>query len=402
MIANGLDNDLRQRIAEQGRASFGSDWGPEQWTIAPGRLELLGNHVDYNGGLVLAGAVDRVVAVAIGQGRTPDGLAIVAGDVSPHAFELDLESAVDWRNEDSETGPREYGLGILAAFKGRGVPVRSRAHLSVAGNVPLGFGMSSSAGLCVALTLALAEDELEPADIVSIAQEAEHRAGSPVGAMDQSASVAGGVILFDGSDTSFRRLDPDLGDHVFAVADSGVHHAIGTSAYPRRVDESRRALVLLREHAAPKLQSLGKLGLDQWTAIQSDHPTLLDHVLRRRVEHVVSEVERVRQGVKALDAADWEHFGALMTASGRSSATNYEISHPQVERLVDDLLAMPGVLGARMMGGGEGGPALALLRRGAVSRVAESLDAGYFREFPSSSVPDRFQVCVFGEGARKR
>jgi galactokinase len=115
----------------------------------------------------------------------------------------------------------------------------------------------------------------------------------------------------------------------------------------------------------------------------------------------VSEVERVRQGVAALEAADWEQFGALMTASGRSSATKYEISHHQVERLVGDLLAMPGVRGARMMGGGEGGPALALLHRDAVTGVADALTAGYFTEFPSSSGRDRFQVCVFGEGARK-
>jgi len=401
-MANGLDNDLRQRIAEQGRVSFGTDWSPQHWTIAPGRLELLGNHVDYNGGLVLAGAVDRVVATAIDLAGTADRLAIVAGDVSPDVFQLDPESAMDWRNSDSETGPREYGLGILAALMGRGMPIRRRARVSIAGNVPLGFGMSSSAGLCVALTLALAEDQLDSADLVAIAQEAEHRAGSPVGAMDQSASVAGGVILFDGSDTSFRRLSPDLGDYVFAVADSGVHHAIGTSAYPRRVDESRRALTLLQEHVTPQLNSLGELGPEQWAAIQSDHPALLDHVLMRRVEHVVSEVHRVRQGVSALEAGEWERFGVLMTASGRSSAANYEISHPQVERLVDDLLAMPGVLGARMMGGGEGGPALALLHGNAVAEVADTLDAGYFSEFPSSPGGGRFQVCVFGEGARKR
>lgn len=401
-MANGIDHDLRQRISERGQVSFGSGWAPELWAIAPGRLELLGNHVDYNGGLVLAGAVDRIVAVAIGRDGATDGVSIVAGDVSPDAFQLDPESAMDWRNPGPETGPREYGLGILAALLERGIPIRRQGQLSLAGNVPLGFGMSSSAGLCVSLTLALAEEDLEPADIVAIAQEAEHRAGSPVGAMDQSASVAGGVILFDGSDTSFRRLDPDLGDHVFAVADSGVHHAIGTSAYPRRVDESRRALALLQEHVTPRLQSLGELEPDQWTAIQRDHPTLLDDVLARRVEHVVSEVERVRQGVIALDAADWERFGALMTASGRSSAVNYEISHPRVERLVGDLLALPGVLGARMMGGGEGGPALALLRRDAVASVGDALGNGYFREFPSSETRDRFQVCVFGEGAGRR
>lgn len=396
-----IDQDLQLRILDRGHAAFGPDWLPRRWSSAPGRLELLGNHVDYNGGLVLAGAVDRVVAIGIGQGAEVHGLSIVAGDVSPTPFEIDPVLARGWHNTGSESGPREYALGILAALDQRSVPSITSGQLSIAGNVPLGFGMSSSAALCVALTLTLAESDLSEADIVAIAQDAEHRAGSPVGAMDQSASVAGGVILFDGSDTSFRRLDPELGDYAFAVADSGIHHAIRTSAYPVRVKESQRALKLLQENVHPGLKNLGALSPEEWKMIENDHPDLLDDVLTRRVEHVVSEVERVRVGIGALESEDWERFGALMTASGRSSATDYDISHPRVEELVGDLRALPGVLGARMMGGGEGGPALALLRRDAVDDVATALGKGYFSRYASDSVADRFQVCVFGAGARK-
>jgi galactokinase len=398
-MANGIEPGLRKRIIENGQAAFASTWTPENWVMAPGRLELLGNHVDYNGGLVLAGAIDRVVAIGVAQYASRRGLAFVAGDVSPAPFEIDPSIARDWRGDGASTGPREYALGILAALTERAIQVLDGAELSIAGNVPLGFGMSSSAGLCVALTLALARAELSQADIVAVAQEAEHRAGSPVGAMDQSASVAGGVILFDGSDTSFRRLEPDLGLHVFAVADSGVHHAIGTSSYPERVRESQLALSLIQEHAIADLKSLGELMPDQWLAIHEKG--ILNDVLTRRVEHVVSEVERVRQGVDAVEGADWKRFGSLMTASGRSSATSYDISHPRVEELVADLVATPGVCGARMMGGGEGGPALALLHRDVIDDVADALERGYFARYPSSPVRDRFQVCVFGEGARK-
>lgn len=401
-MADGIDPGLRQRIVDYGQAAFDPAWTPESWVTAPGRLELLGNHVDYNGGLVLAGAVDRVVAIGVTRDASRRGLACVAGDVSPTPFELNPSIARDWRGDGAPTGPREYALGILAALTERAIHCLDGAELSIAGNVPLGFGMSSSAGLCVALTLALARAELSPAEIVAIAQEAEHRAGSPVGAMDQSASVAGGVILFDGSDTSVRRLEPNLGPYVFAVADSGVHHAIGTSSYPERVRESRRALALIQEHVFTDVKSLGELMPDQWLAIQESHRELLDDVLTRRVEHVVSEVERVRQGIDAIERADWDRFGSLMTASGRSSATSYEISHPRVEELVADLVAMPGVCGARMMGGGEGGPALALLRRDVVNQVTGALEHGYFARYPSSPVRDRFQVCVFGKGARKQ
>lgn len=400
-MADPIDPDLRQRIVDGGRAAFGSGWAPDRWAIGPGRLELLGNHVDYNGGIVLAGAVDRVVAIGIGNDPYTRRLEIVAGDVSATPFELDARSATDWRNRGSETGPRQYALGILAALAQRNLPALESGLLSIAGNVPLGFGMSSSAGLCVALTLTLARDDLSQAEIVSVAQEAEHRAGSPVGAMDQSASVAGGVILFDGSDTSYRRLDPDLGTCVFAVADSGIHHAIRTSAYPDRVKESQSALSLIQKHVLPDLESLGDLSPRQWSNIQKDQLTLLDENLTRRVEHVVSEIERVREGIDAVEEQDWSRFGALMTASGRSSAINYDISHPRVEELVAELNAMPGVLGARMMGGGEGGPALALVHHDAVEDVAAALGKGFFARYPSSPAADRFQVCVFGEGARK-
>lgn len=398
----GAEHDLRQRIIEQGGAAFGSGWSPQRWAIAPGRLELLGNHVDYNGGLVLAGAVDRVVAIGVVTDTTGDGLSLIAGDVSATAFQIDPAIIHNWQNSNVDTGPQEYTLGILASLAERSVPAILSGQLSIAGDVPLGFGMSSSAALCVALTLALAATDLDEADIVAIAQEAEHRAGSPVGAMDQSASVAGGVILFDGGDTSFRRLDPDLGDYVFAVADSGIHHAIRASAYPERVKESQRALELLKQTVLPDLASLGALAPQQWLTVQGDHPDLLDDVLTRRVQHVVSEVERVRQGIEAVEAAQWKRFGELMTASGRSSATDYDISHPRVEELVADLRAHPGVLGARMMGGGEGGPALSLLHRDAVDGVAAALGEGFFDRYPSDNRGDRFQVCRFGEGARIR
>lgn len=390
---------LRRTIMQQGASAFGAGWTPDRWAIAPGRLELLGNHVDYNGGLVLAAAVDRAVMVGISADPNGAGLTILAGDVSPEAVTVEPDRAAGWRSDSSESGPEDYALGLLAAFRERDIPVISGGQVVVAGDVPLGFGMSSSAALCVALALALSERDLDQAAIVAIAREAEHRAGSPVGAMDQSASVAGGVVLFDGADASLRRLEPDLGDRVFAVADSGVHHAIGSSAYPARVRESETALARIRERALPELDALGSLRPDTWAALRDRHPDLLDATLTGRVEHVVTEVARVREGVEAIEHGDWTRFGTLMTESGQSSAGAYEISHPRVEELVADLTAMPGVLGARMMGGGEGGPALALLESDAMPNVAAALDRGYFSRYPSSN-RERFQVCAFGRGAR--
>ena len=387
----------QRRAIANGRATFGGDWTPVRWAVAPGRLELLGNHVDYNGGPVLAGAIDRTVAVAIAP-REDGVVRAIAGDVSPQTWEINPATLGDWHADTKEGSPDAYARGIVASLRARDVGIRG-ADLSIAGDVPLGFGMSSSAALCVALVLALADAQLSPRDTVIVAREAEHRAGAPVGAMDQSASVAGGIILFDGATTTFEQLQPDLGNLAFAVADSGVQHANATSSYPARVNESQEALAILREKLGADLPSLGEIDPEQWARIQANAGAWLSPTLFQRVRHVVTEVQRVREGIAAIEASDWMAFGRLMTASGRSSATDYAISDPRVEELVAELHAISGVLGARMMGGGEGGPALALIERERAESIGAVL-AGYFSRNPSTTPEhERFQVCVFGPGA---
>lgn len=390
----------RHRAIDHGRHSFGSTWLPGSVAEAPGRLELLGNHVDYNGGLVLAGAIDRVVAVVAGQPPDRDRIRIATADVTRDVAGIDIESCRDWRHDSGPVGPVHYAQGVIATLMAREHPVRGGLELAIAGEVPLGFGMSSSAALCVALTMTLSLHNLESREVVAVAREAEHRCGSPVGAMDQSASIAGGIIVFDGRDASFRPLAPSLGDYVFAVADSGVSHALGESSYPTRVTESHEALALIRSYVLPELTSLGELAPDAWAKARALLGDRLVAAQRLRIEHVVTEVERVRRGVNAIDVSDWIEFGRLMTESGRSSNENYEISHPDVEALVAEMLAIDGVAGARMMGGGEGGPALALIHRDAVAHVGEVLNRGFFRNHASHLVGDRLQVCRFGPGAR--
>lgn len=399
-MAEDTDNAVQSNAIQHGKRAFGTAWSPVEWSVAPGRLELLGNHVDYNGGLVLAGAIDRSVWIAIAEGGRPGQIQAVAGDVDSQFFELRTDSRPPKIDTSADNGPELYLQGVIGAMAARSLAIRFGLQVSIAGDVPIGFGMSSSAALCVALVNALSTNQLPDRDIVLLAQDAEHRAGSPVGAMDQSASVAGGVILFDGATVSFKHLEPDLGDFLFAVANSGVNHAIGSSSYPRRVEESRRALALIQKHENPELAALGALEPEIWAAIRNRGVPGMAGTLTFRVDHVVSEIERVRQGVSAINEADWRTFGRLMTASGRSSAELYEISHPLVEELVNDLLEIPGVAGARMMGGGEGGPALALIESGAVEDVRSTLMNGYYSRHAKQSSRDFLQVCVFGPGAR--
>jgi galactokinase len=207
------------------------------------------------------------------------------------------------------------------------------------------------------------------------------------------------VIEFDGATLGVRRLVPELGDLVFAVADSGVDRSLGSSAYPTRVEESRRALEQARRVLGVEIPHFADLTPEQLDALTGGSDPLPEPLLAR-ARHVVSETARVRAGVAALEAGDWRRFGALMTASGRSSATDYAISHPRVEELVTEAMAVEGVLGARMMGGGEGGTALTLLPRDRVAVLEAALRRGYYRQHGMAERDDLLHVCAFAPGAR--
>lgn len=392
-------NELRERAVSAGKRAFGAGWQVDGWSVAPGRIELIGNHVDYNGGPVLAGAIDREVTVATGPIDDATAISLIAADVRGGVATCYAAALLDWKSDGNDRGPIVYVKGIVAALLARNIPVRSGVGLAVTGNIPPGFGMSSSAALCVATILALIADDIPPYEMVAIAREAEHRAGAMVGAMDQSASVAGGVIKFDGRDNTFEQIEPELGDYVFAVADSGVKRSLRTSAYGARVKESEEALSALNTAYGFDLRNLAAL-VPHWDDVQ---PTIADHLsptLLARVRHVVTESMRVLDAEEAVRTQNWARFGVLMNESGQSSAIDYDISHPVVEELVAHILMQPGVVGARMMGGGNGGPALVLLEQDRLKNVRESLNS-FYAKYPITH-PDRaFHACRFGPGAHR-
>lgn len=392
-------SDLAERARAAGTAAFGPAWRPDRLAIAPGRVELIGNHVDYNGGPVLCAAIDRAVVVLAGSGD--DGIRAVAADVPADGLiAVDPAATRDWRNPSGRPGPDSYLRGAVAGIQARPeLALRDPATLAIAGDVPLGFGLSSSAALCIALSLVLAEKRPADPDLVLLAQEAEHRAGTPCGTMDQSASVAGGVILFDGATLGVERLDPGLGPYMFAVIDSGVERSLATSSYPARVQESRAALDHANRVLGLHLQHLADLAPEHLAALETGTNALAPDLFAR-ARHVVRETARVRDGVEALKTGNWQTFGRLMTASGQSSATDYAISHPRVEALVAEVLTVDGVLGARMMGGGEGGAGIALLHYDALPDVVTTLRAGYFARWGMQDRVGLVQPCRFAPGAR--
>ncbi|MBX3069844.1 MAG: hypothetical protein KF883_05035 [Thermomicrobiales bacterium] len=356
------------RAQRAGREAWGTEWRPTVQSSAPGRIELLGNHIDYNGGPVLAAAIDRR-AVVVADTRSESPIEILFADIGDRVS-IDPEALGAWRNVSGDQTSSDYAHGVVAALGARQRPLR-RGRFVLASDVPIGIGVSSSAAICVALSLALSVDDLPAREVVLIAQEAEHRAGTPCGTMDQSASVAGGVIRFDGARLEYDTLDPQLGDVAFLVIDSGVHRALSESSYPVRVEECRRARAWLGDVLGGPVGHLASIAPAAISGLPEEDAET--SVLNRRIRHVVSETSRVEAGSAALAASDWATFGRLMTESGRSSAGDYEISHPVVESIVERLLGLPEVLGARMMGGGEGGSLIAIVQNGSDPSVRERI-----------------------------
>lgn len=403
MSADSAASPALERAYTGAQAAYGADWMATVHSIAPGRIELLGNHLDYNGGPVLAAAIDRTVVVILRERPALQArIRLLAVDTGSVIEDLDVTALRGWRHNLPPASPFDYARGAVAAILDRpDLQLRAPGEIVFAGDVPIGFGLSSSAALCVALVSALVLQPLPAKQLVLLAQEAEHRAGTPCGTMDQSASVAGGVIRFDGATLHVEHLAPDLDDFVFIVADSGVDRSLGASAYPTRVNEARQILDIARSvlevEEIPHLAAINRGHLDQLATLGED---ILPSPLVRRLRHVVSEIERVEQGMEALRRSDWPAFGALMTASGRSSAMDYEVSHPRVEELVRELLEVDGLLGARMMGGGGGGSVLALLPRQRVALAESCLRTGYYDRYGMLDRRDLVQECRFAPGAQ--
>src|SRR5215207_2159413 len=401
-FAGTTAGESRGRAVRAAREAFGPTWKPAGVAIAPGRIELLGNHVDYNGGPVLAAAIDRFIVVAIaeesGQEQT---VRVISADAPDEAVAtLDAPALAGWRNASPPPRSLDYVRGLLAGLQTQersALRPRLPASIAIAGDVPIGFGVSSSAALCVSLALALADGYSCSEEVVLLAQEAEHRAGTPCGTMDQSASISGGVIAFDGATLGVERLSPSLGDLVFVLADSGVERSLSTSSYPRRVAESLDALERARQHLGQEIPYLAALSIEQLDELI--RRAVLPEPLDRRARHVVEETARVHEGRTAMAAGDWVGFGHLMTESGHSSATLYEISHPRVEELVTEPLTVDGVLGARMMGGGEGGAALMLIARDAVPSLEKRLRSGYYQRHGMRDRDGLIHTCAFAPGA---
>jgi galactokinase len=390
--AECMDHEVLHRALQRAKARWGIEWQPDVIASAPGRIELLGNHLDYNGGRVLAAAIDRRTVV-LGRNRAFTGEPF-AVEFADYPSETLAASESHGAHPDGRAPqPIDYFRGaIRAAEQAERSP--SEGEYTVASSVPAGVGVSSSAALCVALTLAMHPSRPPNTDLILLAQQAEHLAGSPCGTMDQAASVQGGLLLFDPQTLTSTGVAPVPDAVGFLVVSSGIVRSLATSSYPDRVRECRLLREIATKTLGREIASLASLDPADVQIMESSGVFEGTPELHGRLQHILSESRRVPAGIEAIERQDWRGFGALMTESGRSSAIDYEISHPRVEELVREILEMNGVYGARMMGGGEGGSVVALIEPVAAPEIRTALSRGYFERYGLDGEPGSDNILI--------
>jgi galactokinase len=323
---------------------------------APGRVNLIGEHTDYNGGFVLPTVIPQCTEVALAAAAGPRVRVLT---VDPA-----LEEAAYVLGEERPTrGWVDYVQGVTRDLAARGHRLQG-FDAAIGSSVPIGSGVSSSAALGVALQRALRERfglDLDDLEIARTCQRSENEfVGARVGIMDPmviSLGKEGAALFIDTRDLSSRvvPLPPSL---ELVVVDSGIGHRNVAGEYNRRRDECEQAAARLG------VGQLRELGMADLARIER-----LPEPLRRRARHVVTEDERVLEAVAALEADDPAGLGALLDRSHQSLRDDYEVSIEPIDRLVEILRKQPDVWGARMTGGGFGGSVVGIARRGAGNRA---------------------------------
>jgi len=344
---------------------------------APGRVNLIGEHTDYNGGYVLPFAIDRFASVAL-RPRTDRRMRIYAA-----AFDKTFEASLPLDSPSPSGAWSDYPVGIL-------LELEKRANLSfgfdgvITGNVPLGAGLSSSASFEVALALSLSKlygIELEDCELVRLCQRAENEfVGTQSGIMDQYASLLArdrSAILLDTASLEHRYIPLDLSDMTLLVINSGVQRELASSGYNDRRRECQEALRWLQERLPERrLRSLSDLSPDDLR----QHEQTMPEILTMRARHVIEENARVLEMVNALEHHDRTTAGKLLFASHASLRDLFQVSTEELDFLID-WGRDNGALGARLVGGGFGGATLHLISKGCAAQYAEQITAAYHKAF---------------------
>lgn len=349
------------------------------WVIhAPGRINLIGEHVDYYGGLVMPAAINRYTELIIG--KSPDTSRIYSQLFKESYSVQDTQrSAPDWAKYFN------YGLRVLKESGYQTIPF----HLWVDSDIPLGAGLSSSAALLCGFVSALNQLNqwsISPQKIAYLAQTIEHRLGTPCGLMDQYACLFGkknAFLLLDCSNLSFRYIKVEMKSHEWILINTLVHHQLNDGGYTRRRKEGEQALESLKSFFSKSG------GYRDFTLSELDEIPVLTEVEMKRARHALSEQQRLNRFTECIIANDWSKAGEYLYATHYSLKDDYEVSCPEADFIVRAAKENQ-VTGARIMGGGFGGCVLCLIEKEHTDGFLKRLIPDYARAF--NQTPDIIPV----------
>jgi galactokinase len=368
-----MNDILIQKTTAFFENSFGSE--PQKIVLSPGRINIIGEHVDYNDGYVLPAAIDKIICFAFEKNDTNTSK-IIAIDLDD-SFELDLTTEMQltdnvWTN---------YIRGVIHQLKSKGYKLEG-FNCVFSSNIPVGSGLSSSAALECGFLFgikALFDLDIKPVDIALMGQSAEHWVGINCGIMDQFSSVMGQenkVIKIDCRTLEYEYHDADFNDYSLILFDSNVKHSLFSSAYNTRREECEEGLRIIKDNF-PEITSFRDCTESQVLGLKANMTT----AVFKRSLFAVKEIKRVIQACDALDKGDIPTLGQLMFETHEGLSVDYEVSCAELDMIVDTLKKEEAVVGSRLMGGGFGGCTINLIKKGHEERIKEQLTALYLTTF---------------------
>lgn len=382
-------NTLKEKFVEKyGEGDFSG-------YFSPGRVNLIGEHTDYNGGFVFPCALSFGNYCLIRKVDRPS--------FRFASLNMDLEVELSLDELTKPLGNKawvNYPLGVIAQFIKKGLKPESGADFLFYGDVPNGAGLSSSAALEVVTAVAINDQYgygLDRVTLAKMGQKAEHEfAGVMCGIMDQFASAMGAKdhAIFLNCDTLEYELVPvELDGCKIVVSNTNSPHKLDSGKYNERVGECKAAVEAIKPYKA--INQLADLTLDEFKSLESK---IENEVVKARARHVVSEIERTTDAVKALKAGDLELFGKLMNASHVSLRDDYEVTGPELDAMAEAAWKIDGVVGSRMTGGGFGGCTVSVVKNEAIDTFIDQVGKEYTAK---TGLHPEFYVAEIGDGGKK-
>ena len=381
-------NELKEKfISRYGAGEF-------HGFFSPGRVNLIGEHTDYNGGFVFPCALSFGAYLFL---RKTDRKSVRFASLN-----LPFETEVKLEDLDKKVGKEwvNYPIGVFAQFLKKGVKFEQGADILVFGDVPNGAGLSSSAALEMVTAIAVNESweiGLDRLELIKMSQKAEHEfAGVMCGIMDQFASGMGkeGHAIFLNCDTLDYDLVPvELDGIKIVISNTNSPHKLDSGMYNLRVSECHAAVEAISKYKPIKV--LAQVSWDEFLQLEDK---IENEAARKRARHVISEIERTEEAVKQLRAGNIEEFSRLMNGSHDSLRDDYEVTGHELDTMVDEARKIEGVIGSRMTGGGFGGCTVSLVKDEAIDTFIAEVGKNY--ELKTGLKP-AFYVAEIGDGAKR-